>query len=130
MANDRRVDPYQPPNDSTASRPLANRFRFAPLAVWSFGYALQFALFAAFIESWNSDRVFFSSSSDDLKLLLFGCPIIACGLISTVAISFMNKRWTVAARSWGAIGSMLLFGATWFGFGLFLLANLYSRMRN
>ena len=124
------TDPYKPPIASSVNQPLPQRFRKTPLAVWWIGYALQFILFAGFIESWNSGRVFFNSRSDDLKLLLFGCPIVICGLISVLAILLMMKHLTTASRIWLAIGSMVLFGATWFGFGIYLLSNLYSRMHN
>jgi hypothetical protein len=72
--------------------------------------------------------VFFGSSSDDLKLLVFSCPIIACGLISILAILQMIKNLKVATRMMLAIGAKVLFGVTWFGFGIYLLSVLYSRM--
>lgn len=121
-------NPYKPSIASSVDQPPSQRFRKTPLAVWWIGYALQFALFAGFIESWNSGRVFFNSRSDDLKLLLFGCPIVICGLISVLAILLMMKHLTTASRIWLAIGSMVLFGVTWFGFWIYLLSNLYSRM--
>jgi hypothetical protein len=108
-----------------------NAFRSKSLiAVCLIAYALQFLLFAGFIESWNSGWVFFGSSSDDLKLLLFGSPMVICGLVSIRATWLMMKHLTNAPRIWLAIGSMVFLGATWFGFWICLLSNLGSRMQN
>ena len=122
------LDPYKAPVTSSDNEPLSQRFRKLPIAVWWIGYALQFALFAGLMESLYSDRVFFNSRSDDLKLQLFGCAIFLCGLISVLAILLMMKNLTAASRFWLATGSVVLFGATWFGFWICVLIKVYSGM--
>jgi hypothetical protein len=122
------LEPYKAPLASSADQPLSQRFRKLPIAVWLIGYALQFALFAGLIESMNSNRVFFNSRSDDLKLQLFGCAIVLCGLISVLAILLMMKNLTSESRFWLATGSIVLFGVTWFGFWICVLIKAYSGM--
>ena len=121
-------DPYKAPVTSSDNQTLSQRFLKLPIAVWSIGYALQFALFAGLMESLYSNRVFFNSSSDDLKLQLFGCAVVLCGLISVLAILLMMKNLTAASRFWLAMGSIVLFGVTWFGFWICVLIKAYSGM--
>lgn len=124
------LDPYRLSVQSPVSTPLPQRSWLAVGSLWLLGYLLQFALFAGFMEAWLSDRVFFNSRSDDLKLQLFGLPMIGCAAMSILVVLFMVKHWTVAKRIWIAVGTVALFGVTWFGFWIYMLVHLYARMRN
>lgn len=73
-------------------------------------------------------------------LTFVGCVDAAPGFLrrfDSVQCSVQSERsqtiimhFTIATRIWFAIGSMVLFGATWFAFWIYLLMNLYSGMRN
>jgi uncharacterized membrane protein YoaT (DUF817 family) len=124
------LNPYQPSSDNSVDAPLLRRSRLMSGLLWWLGYALQFALFAGFMESWISGRSIFNSRSVDLKLLLFGVPMIAFALMSVLVVLFMLKHWTIAKRIWLALATVAMFGVTWFGFWIYMLFHLYARMRN
>jgi drug/metabolite transporter (DMT)-like permease len=124
------LDPYKSSSENSADEKLSSRARFVSGLLWWLGYALQFALFAGFMESWLSDRAFFNSRSDSLKFLLFGLPMIVCGMMSVLVVLFMVKHWSISKRIWLALATVAMFGATWFGFWVYMLLNLYARMRN
>lgn len=124
------LNPYRPSAQSPGTTPLPRRTRLVCWGLWLLGYALQFALFAGFMESWLSGRVFFNSRSADLKLRLFGLPMIGFAALSILVVLFMLKHWTIAKRIWTALATVALFGATWFGFWIYMLVHLYARMRN
>lgn len=124
------LNPYHPSSDNSVDAPLLQRSRLMSGLLWWLGYALQFVLFAGFMHSWLSDRVFFNSRSDDLKLLLFGVPMIVFALMSVLVVLFMLKHWTIAKRIWLALATVAMFGVTWFGFWIYMLFHLSARMRN
>lgn len=124
------LDPYRPSSECSNDLSQSPRSRLVFWCLWWLGYAFQFALFAGFMESWLSDRVFFNSRSDDLKLQLFGLPMIGCAAMSILVVLFMVKHWTIAKRIWIALATLVLFGVTWFGFWIYILVHLYARMHN
>lgn len=124
------LNPYRPSSEFSNKMRQSPRSSLVCWGLWWLGYALQFALFAGFMESWLSGRVFFNSRSADLKLWLFGLPMIGFAVLSVLVVLFMLNHWTIAKRIWTALATVAFFGATWFGFWIYMLVHLYARMRS
>lgn len=119
-------NPWESPKSPSDDRLLPRRWWRKPLAVWWLGYSLQLCLFAVFLLSMKTRFEIARFRHADLLFVLFNSGIVACGLLSIIAIFRLMTHRTIAARIGFAAGSVLLFGTTWFLFWMRVLSIVFS----
>ena len=118
-------NPYESPSQTDGKSRSRLLSADNPKYLWLFGYLSQIVLFALFIAAMLADFSITELESRDVVFVIFNCLVAVFALTSTFAILIMTNR-TIGMRVTLVIGSLLLFGATYFVFWIIVVGIAFS----
>ena len=118
-------NPYESPSQTDGKSRSRLLSADNPKYLWLFGYLSQIVLFALFIAAMLADFSITELESRDVVFVIFNCLVAVFALTSTFAILIMMNR-TIGMRVTLVIGSLLLFGATYFVFWIIVVGIAFS----
>ena len=121
----RLSNPYESPSQTDGKSRSRLLSADNPKYLWLFGYLSQIVLFALFIAAMLADFSITELESRDVVFVIFNCLVAVFALTSTFAILIMMNR-TIGMRVTLVIGSLLLFGATYFVFWIIVVGIAFS----
>ena len=121
----RLSNPYESPSQTDGKSRSRLLSADNPKYLWLFGYLSQIVLFALFIAAMLADFSITELESRDVVFVIFNCLVAVFALTSTFAILIMTSR-TIGMRVTLVIGSLLLFGATYFVFWIIVVGIAFS----